>query len=553
MSEAPPRRFSYDGSPCAADPDETLLAALVRARGLLLQRSIRYHRPRGPTCGIGQCTGCLVRLNGRPNVRACRTRVTDGDRAETENAWPSVRFDLLGALDFLFPSGIDSLHGFRRPAFATRAYQRVVRRLAGYGAAPDPAAATALARPAEELTTDALVLGAGPSGRAAAAALVAAGVRTLVLDRSLAPLGIDGADARGATTVAFLPPPRPRDARPFSAVAYREPSEGLLVHARTVVVATGAYDAGLLFGSNDRPGILTADGAFALAGPDGAAPFRRAIVFGAGDRARSVVERFGSRIAAVVAPGEVPPDLVRAASDRGIRLYPRSLVLAANGRRRLRSLELQGRAGGPRYTLPGDALVLAHRRLPNASVFFQSGVAMEWHGPAGAYFPRVDDDGGTSVPGLYAVGAVADVRAADSAASGTRAGGRIAGRPSPGSPPARGPTDGRTEFDGYYRELLRTPRAGRWIACACEDVLFDEVETATQRGFRGMEVVKRYTSLGTGLCQGRYCVPDALLLLSILEGRPPNEVGYLTQRPPTFPTPVAALAAMPDPMPAEAP
>jgi hypothetical protein len=103
-----------------------------------------------------------------------------------------------------------------------------------------------------------------------------------------------------------------------------------------------------------------------------------------------------------------------------------------------------------------------------------------------------------------------------------------------------------SELLGYYRELLRVPGHGRWVACPCVDVLLSEVEKAVRSGYRGIEVIKRYTSLGTGICQGRYCLPDALLLLSILENRPPQEVGYITQRPPVVVTPLAALAALPD-------
>ncbi|HLY77207.1 MAG TPA: (2Fe-2S)-binding protein, partial [Thermoplasmata archaeon] len=84
---------------------------------------------------------------------------------------------------------------------------------------------------------------------------------------------------------------------------------------------------------------------------------------------------------------------------------------------------------------------------------------------------------------------------------------------------------------------------------ACEDVLLREVRDAVARGYRGLEVVKRYTGIGTGLCQGRYCLPDALLVLSILEGRSPPEVGYIRQRPPVLPTPLAAFAGLPEPAP----
>ena len=82
------------------------------------------------------------------------------------------------------------------------------------------------------------------------------------------------------------------------------------------------------------------------------------------------------------------------------------------------------------------------------------------------------------------------------------------------------------------------------LVCPCEDVLLEDLEDASKAGFRGIEVLKRYTGVGTGLCQGRYCLPDALLLLAHLEGRPAPEVGYIRQRPPLVPTPLSALAAV---------
>ncbi|HEY6238197.1 MAG TPA: (2Fe-2S)-binding protein, partial [Thermoplasmata archaeon] len=131
--------------------------------------------------------------------------------------------------------------------------------------------------------------------------------------------------------------------------------------------------------------------------------------------------------------------------------------------------------------------------------------------------------------------------------SGAAAADAILGRPwGEGALPPRVPVDGPGELEGYYRELLHGPRSrDKWIVCPCEDVLLTEIEDASRRGFRGIEVVKRLTGVGTGLCQGRYCLPDALLLLSEFEGRPPAEVGYITQRPPVFPTPLEALSALP--------
>ncbi|EQD78948.1 FAD-dependent pyridine nucleotide-disulfide oxidoreductase [mine drainage metagenome] len=129
-------RFSLNGRFASALPGETLAQALLRHGPRPLARSIRYHRPRGPFCGIGQCTGCLMTVNGLPNVRACQTVPQEGDTVRDQNAWPTVQHDALAILDRLFPAHVDTLHGFRSPAFLTPVYQRVVRRLAGYGEIP---------------------------------------------------------------------------------------------------------------------------------------------------------------------------------------------------------------------------------------------------------------------------------------------------------------------------------------------------------------------------------------------------------------------------------
>jgi sarcosine oxidase, subunit alpha len=541
MTDAGDRRFLFDGAPRTARAGGTLLDALAHPDLPILQRSIRYHRPRAPMCGVGYCTGCLVRVNDRPNVRACRYRPADGDRVATENAWPSPRFDLLGVLDALFPSGIDTLHGFRRPAFATGLYQRVVRRLAGYGRVPGAGPAPA-SEPVRR-TADVAVVGGGASGRAAAARLAAGGRSVILLDRGTGVPDLAGVERLLRTTVTFLPP-SPAEGRPFSLLGFDDDARGISVSAPSVIVATGAYDGSLFFAGNDRPGVMTGDAALALREPGGPPPFRHAIVFGAGERAETLLEALGDRVEGIVAPGAIPPSLVRRASELDVPLYPRCLVLRAEGRRRVRRLVVRSRGTGATSPLECDAVVLAHRRLPTPQLFFQAGATMHWRAGTGAYYPDVDPAGRTSVPGLFAAGAAAGYPPASARASGERAARAVLGLTADEPALERERQEGPHELDGYYRELLREPHRGKWVACPCEDVLVDELVEAHRRGYRGIEVVKRYSSVGTGLCQGRYCLPDAILLLSILEGRPPPEVGYVTQRPPVVPTPLAALAAL---------
>ena len=544
MADPRPRTVEFRGRPLALPAGATLLAGLAE-RGLpQFQRSVRYHRPRAPFCGVGHCSQCLVRVNGVPNVRACRYEPAPGDRITTENAWPSPRWDLLGALDLVFGRGLDSLHGFRRPVWAMPLYHRVIRRLAGYGAPPtaDPAPIA----PPREIRTDAIVVGAGPAGRAAAARIRAAGRATLLVDRS--PVTAPPADVGllAGVTAAFLPPPG-RDGE-FRLAATRG-REGMILRAPRVLLAPGGYDANLLFPGNDRPGVMTAEGAMALRDRRGNPPFRRALLVGGGARAMEMVDRFGAHVEAVVAPTQVHGTIAERAAELDIPVFPRTLLTGAYGRSRVRSALLRRRGGGETTRLSVDAIVLAHRRLPHVPLFFQVGARMEWRGSTGAYYPVLDDALATSVPGLFTAGESAGfVAPASAEASGIAAAEALLDRPARlADLPPRTAGEGPHELEGYYRELLagRTGR-GKLVACACEDVLLGEIDAAHRAGYRGIEVIKRYTSLGTGLCQGRYCVPDALLLLAQLEGRPPSEVGFITQRPPVLPTPLDAWASLPD-------
>jgi sarcosine oxidase subunit alpha len=541
-----PRRYWYRGRPRESRGTTGLASDVVQADGPIVSRSIRYHRPRGVFCGEGFCSQCLVRVNGRPNVRSCRYIPADGDRVETENAWPSVRTDVLGALDFLFPGGIDTVRGFRRPAFARPLYHKVVRRLSGYGqlatAAPTPAP------PPLRHATDVLVVGAGPAGRAAASKLAREGRQVALIDRRAVTAPPPGVRVIDRATAAFLPPPVEEAERPFRLAGIGDRGQGIDLSASTVVLAPGSYDASLWCAGSDRPGVITAEGALSLRTARGDVPFHRALLVGGGARAAEMLDRFGPRIEGIVAPGPIAPEVVRRANELDVPMFPRTLLLGVEGRRRVRSVRCRARgsASAP-FSLPGDAVILAHRRIPHVPLFFQVGARMEWRSEGGAYFPALQPDLATSVPGLWACGEAAGFPdPIGSEASGGAVAERILGRSaSLAALPPRVGTGSPGEMEGYYRELFAGPRpGGKWIACACEDVTLEELRTAHDRGFSGIEVVKRYTGLGTGLCQGRYCLPEALAYLSILEGRPIPEVGFITQRPPSEPTPLSAWASL---------
>jgi sarcosine oxidase subunit alpha len=85
--------LKLEGDDVDACVGESVAVALFASGERVLSRSIKYHRPRGFFCLAGHCGACLMRIDGKPNVRACKTPVRDGMAVERQNAFPSGGFE----------------------------------------------------------------------------------------------------------------------------------------------------------------------------------------------------------------------------------------------------------------------------------------------------------------------------------------------------------------------------------------------------------------------------------------------------------------------------
>ena len=79
-----PLSFTFDGTPVPAHAGETIAAALYAAGFRTLANSPVRHRPRGLYCAIGNCSSCMMVVNGRANVKSCIELVQDGMVVETQ-------------------------------------------------------------------------------------------------------------------------------------------------------------------------------------------------------------------------------------------------------------------------------------------------------------------------------------------------------------------------------------------------------------------------------------------------------------------------------------
>ena len=158
-----------------------------------------------------------------------------------------------------------------------------------------------------------------------------------------------------------------------------------------------------------------------------------------------------------------------------------------------------------------DLVAVSGGTVPATSLLLQAGAKARWDEAAGAYLPDEPP------PGIHAAGAVAGHGSPEAAvASGAVAGAEAA------LAIGLGGEDDRTRLEaeraGAERGAPASRRGGargrvgrrarataRCFACLCEDVTADDISYAIEEGFDSLELLKRYTTVTMGPCQGRMC------------------------------------------------
>jgi sarcosine oxidase subunit alpha len=413
----------FDGRAIPARAGESVASAMLAAGRPLLSRSAKYHRPRGAFCLSGSCGSCLVRADGLPNQRACRTACRDGLEVESQNAVPSAAHDLLGAIDAVYPHGLDHHHLMTWNAVANRAAVAVSRRLAGLGRLPDAPPPPSPA-PREE-RFEALVVGSGPAGLAAAEALAAAGRRVLLAEaepraggRLRARLGLAG-DPDPSWPEAALARVRAAGGEvalgaavvgiwidlgaPLAGVHHPSaPASLRLVRAERIVLCAGGHPQPPEVEDGDRPGVLAGRGLGAALAEDGVVPGGRVALLGDGPEAVGLAARLG---------------------EAGAEVAVARSALRVLGRARSRALLLPDGA-----RIPCDAVAVCGPPAPAIDLARHLGAAVGPDAASGAFAIRVAPRGATSVAGLWAAGEVTGTMDAAAAREAGRRAGEEAAR-----------------------------------------------------------------------------------------------------------------------------
>ena len=579
-----PISFTFDGKSYQGYAGDTLASALLANGVHLIGRSFKYHRPRGILTAGSEEPNAIVELRSgprkEPNTRATTIELFDGLVANSQNRWPSLAFDLMSINNLFSPllSAGFYYKTFMWPAsFWTNVYEHVIRRAAGLGTAPTEADPDRYEQCHEHC--DVLIVGAGPSGLSAALAAAASDARVVIVDEhprlggslNRENLSIDGKPGSewAAETAARLG--AMENVRIYTRTtvfgyydhnvigAIEKVSDHLPVppaghprqrmwnfYPQRVVLTTGATERPLVFGNNDKPGVMLASAARAYVNAYGVKPGKRALVVtNNNDAYRTAIDlhRAGVYVTAVV-DSRVRPNapLADELGKLAIRLITGSTVGAADGGQRVKSAQIvstQGDTLDPER-IDCDLIACSGGWNPNVHLHSQSGAK-----------PVYDDSVLSFVPGqprqaeVSAGAAAGSFGLQDCLAQGQAAGleaAKMAGFKGKKGKLAKADDDGVYELEALWISPTPYNKSYKQFIDQQNDVKASDVELASQEGYDSVELLKRYTTQGMATDQGKTSNVNALAILACQRGEPIPEVGITTFRPPYVPVAMGVFA-----------
>ncbi len=479
--------FIFDGRRYTGHPGDTLASALLANGIRIVGRSFKYHRPRGIVAAGAEEPNALVTIGegplAEPNTRATVQELYDGLVVHSQNAWPSLGFDLgalTGVTSRFFPAGFYYKTFLGSAQRWTKLYEPLIRRMAGLG--PAPTAPDPDSYDKRHVHCETLVIGGGAAGRAAAQA---ANGRVVLIDEGPS-LALDGVRCLARTTAfgryddgLVMAVERLTDHLPPT--ERQGPRQRLWqIRAARIVLATGAHQQPLIFPGNDLPGVMLADAAERYLDDYGLLVGRQIVLAGASDTL--------SPLAAHLAEAGASVTVLDHRAD--------ARILAAHGGRAVSAATVDRKGRSERIVC--DVILMDNGWQPAVHLHTHVGGKLAFNNDCHCFVPL-------SAPGQpESVGACAgDIPAFVPV------------------PPVVGPK----AFVDFQN-----------------DVTIADIDLATREGFVSVEHLKRYTTTGMATDQGKTSNLNALRRLADQRADVPQVVGTTRFRPPYTPVTFGALA-----------
>ncbi len=572
-----PLKFTFDGKQYSGFEGDTLAAALLANEVRLVARSFKYHRPRGILTAGTEEPNALVTLRegarAEPNSKATAVPLYDGLVASSQNRWPSLGFDLLALNQLASPIFVAGFYykTFMRPAALwEKLYEPLIRRAAGLGALsglPDPDSYDR-----KHAFCDLLVIGAGPSGLAAALTAGRSGLRVILADDDMAMgghllkerseiAGAAGADWAAGVVEELASYPNvtllPRtgvfgvyDGHEYGAVErvsdhLPEPLPGQprqrfwKIVARHALLASGAIERPLIFPGNDRPGVMMASAVSAYLNRFAVAPGKKAAIFTSCDTGWQTaldLQAAGIGVAAVVDTRAQMPALADRLDLSDCVVALQGAIVDIKGSKSVKGATIRD-GSGKETSVVCDLVAMSGGWNPAIGLGSNFGNRPVWSEELNAFL--LDK----APPGFSPVGSAAGRMSLTSAlGDGIRAATEVVQQL--GKSPAEMAIADVAETGGTSENMLWVPSGieGKAFVDFQNDVTASDIKLAASEGFVSIEHLKRYTTMGMATDQGKLSQLNGHGLLAEETKKTIAEAGTIMSRPPYTPIALGVIA-----------
>ena len=577
--------FTFNGKKLFGYEGDTIASALI-ANGIhLVGRSFKYHRPRGFFgAGVEEPNAKLqVEFNGHsePNVNATEMELVEGLSATSQNCWPSVNFDIGAINNFLkmfFPAGFYYKTFMWPKSFWYKIYEPFIRKAAGLGVASIEKDKERYEHKFEYC--DLLVTGSGPSGLASAYAAAKNGAKVILaedkprfggtlLTDDVSIDNLSGKDWAEKIISELKSMPNVTVKNRSQVFGYYDhnmlvmfervsdhlekkskftPRQRLwYIRAKETILSTGSIERPIVFGNNDTPGIFLSAAAKEYMKVYGVLVGKKPLIFTNNDSAYETALEFKkNNVEPIILDTreEHSSELIDEAKSKGIDIRFSHGVIVANGYKKVKSAKI-GKLNKDKNsfekieTVDCDCICVSGFWTPSVHLASQSGNKLKYEEKIDAFIPDKKKQHETSVGA-----ANGSFTLEESLKNGFENGSNLSAKITETKTEISIPNVNEKKYGAHDKfwcmPLPKNENPKRFVDFQ-NDVSVSDIEIALREGYRSIEHVKRYTTLGMATDQGRTSNLNGLQLVSNIENKIVPEVGHTTFRPPFTPITIGTI------------